>query len=576
MHAASHMTKTARVLAQPEAWSTLAEKIRAFDADVIVLVARKMPRVVDALQLNLGDSAVSVSDQAIPFVGRELKHARVAIVDDVWNVGTTMMRARDRVLDAGPSTVRLFALGARDATEAQKQGVNLILSSSLTEGQYRSLVESVPRALKLVPKPFDVDFPIIPCLLRAPFSRWSDCWSWLKFHFGEYVHATNDEMQLSAGYGRASVSVTKERDWTIKGRLYFDFRRGTCNVVPLGLASALPLVNDYPTGSLSEAIFDALGEPLVKEPKRGRTAPKPIDRDASSRVKTFCDSLLFAEAMLESLDGLLQRETLAPFAIDDVQIQFGPQAARNCEKQFNREFRRLNRTELKNYVFARKSVPSPDPQRLSENERIVGHAQKLLQEGLPVLAFDSMLSELARAVGANDPAKYSLEQPYNLKDIQQNPYLRLRLGFTFEEIVDFFRRNFNDRWNTPRPVELLVSALVDLFIDQGAMVPTFALHNDVSTRIYRKGEANPRWDEEIGRLQFALQSLNDKDRSELLERGRTRVAKINAILSLSGTAPTSLDLGSLERGTVGALISSVVERDGGELTGFMRRLGLWK
>ena len=258
--------QSAKALSHGAAWSTFADRIRQFDADVVILVARKMPRLVEALRLDLGDNAICVSDQAIPFVQRELKNARVAIIDDVWNVGTTMLRTRQRVEAAGPRSIRLFALGAKNAVQARKQGVNLTIVNSLADEQYQSFVESVPRALKLVSKPYDVDFPIVPCLLRAPFRSWDDCWSWLKSRFGKSVHSTTDPAQLSAGFARASINISKEANWTIKARLYFEFRNGTCNIVPLALAPTLPLENDYPVGSLSQAICNSLGAQLHDEP----------------------------------------------------------------------------------------------------------------------------------------------------------------------------------------------------------------------------------------------------------------------------------------------------------------------
>ena len=144
--------------------------------------------------------------------------------------------------------------------------------------------------------------------------------------------------------------------------------------------------------------------------------------------------------------------------------------------------------------------------------------------------------------------------------------------------MEIFRHNFDDIFGILQgtSIELLVSGLMDAFIDQGAIVPTFPMCGMTCVRIYRKGEANPRWDEEIARLQFALASLKEADRKELIARGRTRIAKMNAILALSGATPSSLNASSLERGTVGSLMNSVVERHGGDLTGLMRRLGLLK
>jgi hypothetical protein len=117
---------------------------------------------------------------------------------------------------------------------------------------------------------------------------------------------------------------------------------------------------------------------------------------------------------------------------------------------------------------------------------------------------------------------------------------------------------------------------MDSFVDQGAMVPTITLQGDICTRVYRKGEANPNWDEELARLQYAITKLGEADRQELLGHGRTRIAKIAAIMAMSSNVPTTLVVGSLERGNVGMLRKSVVERDGGEVTGLLRRLGQLK
>ena len=557
-----------------QAWAELSNSVQQFDPDVVILVARKMPRLVDALGLNFGPRAVEISDQAIPFVLRELKDARVAIIDDVWNVGTTMLRARDRALNAGPRIIKLFALAAKNATTAQEAGVNLVMPASLTAEQRRSFIESVPRYLRLGSNPFDVDFPIIQCLIRAPYNNWEDCWAWLQSHFGELAHSTVDNAQLSAGLGRATVNLRAVSDWVVKARLYFDLRRGFCNVVPMALAPSLPLLNDYPSGSLPQAVFDGLSLPLRENSELGY-----VERnDGLARVNTFCDSLLFCDDILKSLDGLLQRETVLPFTLSDISLQFGPRAAENCKTGFSREFRRARSSEIEDYLATRSTPSRNDLYSLLEENRLTEGASLRLQEGFPSLALDALLTDLAAAVGADDPREYSLSKPYTSAQIEKEPYLRLRLGYSYRELVEIFRHNFDDVFGILQgtSVELLVSSLMDTFIDRGAIVPTFPMYGTTCVRIYRKGEANPRWDKEIARLQFALASLKEADRKELLARGRTRIAKINAILALSGAIPSSLSAAAFERGTVGSLMESVVERHGGDLTGLMRRFGLLK
>jgi hypothetical protein len=100
----------------------------------------------------------------------------------------------------------------------------------------------------------------------------------------------------------------------------------------MALAPSLPLANDYPSGSSPHAIFDALSLPLRTE------SLSSVERnDGLARVNTFCDSLLFCDDILNSLDGLLQREAVLPFTLSDISLQFGPRAAENCKTSFDHE-----------------------------------------------------------------------------------------------------------------------------------------------------------------------------------------------------------------------------------------------
>src|SRR5947209_13726773 len=72
------------------AWRSLISRVRGFDPDVAVLIARKMPRLAECFGFSLGPRAIVVSDLAIPFVHGLLAGARVAVLDDVVNVGSTI------------------------------------------------------------------------------------------------------------------------------------------------------------------------------------------------------------------------------------------------------------------------------------------------------------------------------------------------------------------------------------------------------------------------------------------------------------------------------------------------------
>lgn len=545
-------------------WGELCAQIRAFNPDYVVLVARKMPRLFDALQFDLGPSAICISDQAIPFVQRELRGARVAIVDDLWNVGTTMRHAESRVKRASPSAVRMFALAAKDAAGAAASAVKLAEPNAVTEQRYEYLVSSVPNLLRLVPKPYDADFPIIRCAIRAPYATWAQCWAWLTGKFGSAVHATVDEEQRKKSLARATVNLLNEHGWVLKARLYFDFTSGSCNLVPMALAPSLPLKNVYPEGCLAKTVFNAASEALGNL----EALPDEDRREALGRLGAFCDSLMVLRQAIDSMSGLIEPDSLDPFSIEDFGMQFGPAAVRGLQSiSFDTSISASDEARLE-FIRAR-TVPAFQP--LLTNGRVVDAAARKATEGWPVeLVFDTLFQCLASSVGADDPSCYALEQPYRYNEIQANPYRRLRIGFTYAELTEFLRSHLRVTQASSTP-EAVASSLIDLFVDLGAIVPTVTLIGTPCLRVYRKGESNPRWDADLARLALALRELRGEQPS------RTRVTKIAAILSMSSANKGSnFRAAAAERGTVAMMGKSVAERSDVEITAYMRNLGLWE
>lgn len=546
-------------------WADLCSQIRDFNPDYVVLVARKMPRLFDALQLDLGRSAICISDLAVPFVRSELANTRVAIVDDLWNVGSTMLYAKARVECAKPRAVKLFALGAKDAASALAQDVCLGEVTSLGEARYEHFVTMVPNILRSVPKPYDADFPISRYSLRTPFRNWEQCWAWLQLEFGGSAHASVDETLTQHSHARATVNLRNEHGWVLKIRLYFDFASGCCNVVPMALAPSLPLEDVYPDESLAKATFEAASSTL------GVLDELSSDdrRDALGRLGAFCDSLVFLDDVVAVLSGLLDRDSQEPFLIKEFALQFGPAAAQKVRDAFAHETTSVSAEDKERFLMARKR---PEQQPLVRDLNVTGEAVSKAREGWPVeLVFDSLFKGLAKAAGAANPGEYTLGNPFpSAENIRSCSYQRLRVGFTYAELVGFLRAHVrvDQVGGTP---EAIASALIDMFVDLGAIVPTITFSGELCLRIYRKGEASPRWDTDLSRMVLALKQLKGQEIS------RTRVSKVAAILAFSSAGDSSgLRVAAAERGTVAVMGKSVVERSDIEVTNYLMRTGLWK
>ena len=82
-----------------------------FRPAVVILIAKDAARRV--VRTHFGPGCVIISDLAIPFTSRLLRGVRVAIVDDLVNVGTTIRRAAEMATACGGREIRLFAAGYR-------------------------------------------------------------------------------------------------------------------------------------------------------------------------------------------------------------------------------------------------------------------------------------------------------------------------------------------------------------------------------------------------------------------------------------------------------------------------------
>ena len=153
---------------------------------MVILIAQKMPRLAELLQLDFGPGCVVMSDLAIPFTSRLLCGARVAIVDDLVNVGTTIRRSAEMATACGAGEIRLFAAGYRRAMSvSENPHISMDLGDEFSDDAYSSIVDSLPQRLHQLAKPYDLEFPVIPCRLNPPYSNAVDVVNWLRSRFGE-------------------------------------------------------------------------------------------------------------------------------------------------------------------------------------------------------------------------------------------------------------------------------------------------------------------------------------------------------------------------------------------------------
>lgn len=537
-------------------WESLACRVAAWQPSVVILVARKPPRIRQALDLEFSSSALVLSDLAIPFSRRYLKGARVAIVDDVVNVGSTIDRVARRLDDVGCAEMKVFAVGQVDRdNEIDRLQVDYVYDRALDRASHVELSGRVPDALQVLARPYDLDFPIIPCRLEFPLKGFADLCDAMVERYGEsHIWDLTTPLGAELGVRRLAVDLAVEDGGNRKVRFYLDERSGTLNVMPICIADTLsdgPPAG-WPTG-------DILWTALADEPPES-------DREARTRLRLFVDSLAFGANFIAEHRDLLELNEPSLFDVGDAEVVLGPLVRRAAR-----------RIAAEDAITTALSVPAlPDTggeSPFAEAARQRGFVEAVARRAVApdaLSVFLAVFDELALAMGADDPERYRWDWPYSRDQVATDTYLRLRVGPTAADLAQILHETCageRPRAETRR----IAMRLLDHFIDTGSVVPTIAeypIGGDPAQcrqyRVYRRGENG-------GRLDFAekVRIANELYEGDI---SRTRVAKVITTLSFSEANDPLLEVQALPRGNVLCFQSGLFE-DGTDVTAWMRDTG---
>jgi hypothetical protein len=540
-------------LASSAEWNRLAAIVRDFAPDVVVLVARKMPRVAECFELRFGEQAKVITDLGIPFSHELIRAARVAIIDDVVNVGSTLHHARECVSACGAAQSALFAFGTRGATSRITPEVRYLRQTPLSDAEYRNLVTEVALTIRGLPKPYDVEFPIIPCVLRPPLRTSRHVLSWLREHRG--IRTTHD-LSVDSSVGRITLDHFGQEAGNFKLRFYIDERTAKCNIVPFAIPSrsTIPELRHATSKRLKIALANALAE---TPPGSSLNAEGPV-----FRANLFLQSLdwgLTAIADLAEIFGLAAAEQ---FSIPDACLLFG--TAINADATVTPAATMLSTLGTPAKENESGERLSPFVERIATS-CFLADVRECATSGEEHSLFAAIFQVLAERVGASDPSSYSIEWPYSRSEVEKSPYLRLRIGPTFDDVVHLIRELTQSASVERLPLENFVSALLDFAIDSGAVVPTVARYDGRCYRVYRQGEIDFR-DRVADRVVYALH--HHKKPMAL-----TRIAKINAILAYSaGVEPVMWPV-TLVRGNAASLQETYIDEQGPEMAQYLRDIG---
>lgn len=469
------------------------------DSDVFIFMARKAACFFDCLrELKIGDvRGLAVSDRILDMDLSFLKGKTVTLVDDCVFSGTTLYHARDIVLKAGCIRCDTMTLSINedwirpallpDGTEAADLSFVTPLFK-LDDSQCVQQCYDIVRAISIVPRPYDVDFPHtqttkisdaeLDCILHCSGWQAYDVSTNYQAAHGVRAFTLVPDIHLLHGFMRgytglngliqaAKIRVYARQlpnsNWSVRlvpivmlGAIYKDVLVDTKNLWSIKLENAL---NEMGAGSpkaryrllhylVSWGLLRQFTENLRKynnHPSNSISRNVVTETSFSNPFESF-DSIRFDLAEMSFGDKF---QLLAPTALD----------------------------LLKSVSFPA-PVEEPDPPSVSKfgNEvTIVENPQELVSACLePFVWLYKNLELPARELVFSKGLRASLEEEH--RDLS-----RLRKGFSPRRLISRLR-------STTFDIGRFVSLFLDKAIDLGIAVPTIVEEGGLLYRAFRHGE----------------------------------------------------------------------------------------
>lgn len=476
-------------------WNTLKNNVDAFKPDVVIYLARKMPRMAELLGWDFGDT-LAVSDFAIPWIASSIHNKKIAIIDDTVSMGTTLAHVRTMVLACDPALVRTFAVAKKDSANPPHypflKETQYARSSIFDTKCYESFSHKLAKALCLQAKPYEIEFPTLTVGYSNTFGVSWEILHHLQEKFGKSnVHYTTSEEFTGTGLARISIDFFPQSHHNYKLRLYLDDQQKRMCIVPM--ASSYKALPEHTCRDLREYCQSVTQElPSKYETFVGET---------EFRWKQYMASLEFGLLACQSISKIFQPLPNTPLLDHaDAYKLFGPAFAAQLGRITLETAHGWDSSTLTNAPEETCTIPQTECTYLWDILKPEAADHEFLERLKSMLVafpsraeyFKLFFEELAQKLGENSITSYCIKTENfrpSKEYVEDNPYLRLRVGATFDDLQHIFEwlwRETNCTLPTGRSLRNEVSSLLDIFIDSGGVVPVITPEGK---RAYRKGEA---------------------------------------------------------------------------------------
>lgn len=481
-----------------EHWKKLEDMINDYSPDFVILLARRMPRIYQLLNLNLGSSIV-VSDFAIAFIHNKLNGKKVAVVDESVNAGTTLNNVCDRLNACGVAKIKRFAIAKKQGN--MQNDISFVRDNkgeylTWNDQEYRQSSLNTSLALFLQNLPFELEFPVFctTCSADYNFEKFGSKLKDLDPSF--YVHYLDALENVDTGLYRYSVDIFPDKTENTKWRFYLD----ECGRKII----FVPMINCNPNNENTSFLPNVWKE---ADTLFGTKSPlckgcETFPGEARNRLQLYIASLEWAYRSWPTLANALSLDKIE-LRKEDTSLLFGSDFANLiCS-----EYKKLPEITVSSSSFFPLKTSICESKRINAFCEVIEKYPEIKEKFESVSKkfenssdgenycsyFIEFFKTLGEITGENNIDNYMIvDNGYNpnKSDVLKTPYLRLRVGPTFEDILLIMKKYWSkiSPELTPRDLHIKVSEILDQQIDQGFVVPVLGM---TGQRIFRKGEPRP-------------------------------------------------------------------------------------
>lgn len=449
------------------------------DSDVFIFMARKAACFFDCLrELKIADvRGVAVSDRILDMDLSFLAGKTVTLVDDCVFSGTTLYHARDIVIKAGATKCDTMTLSINedwirpDLLPGGAESHELSFTQPLFRLDDSQCVQQcfdVVRAISILPRPYDVDFPhtLTSKLSDKDFDHLVHCSGWQPYDVSTNYQISQNvrtftlvpDLHIQRGFMEAYSGLNSNIQAS-KVRLYakkLSDKNWSVRMVPIIMLGAMQ-IKLIEKGEIWGDEF----ENVLKE--LGAISPK-------SRYRLL--HYLVSWALLKQFSTLLKEQhglqIQDKLRFDLAEMSFGSKFSTSSTKAIDL---------LKTVSWPLPVIESDSPTiaKFGDDIKQVENPQELVSACLePFIWLYKNLELPARLSVKSDGLKACLDE-------EQNDLIRLRRGFSPRRLISRLKSNSFD-------VARYVSLFLDKAIDLGVAVPTVVNDGGVLYRAFRHGE----------------------------------------------------------------------------------------